>query len=118
MATRKKWFAADCCIHTNPKVVELAAELKLDIDATVGKLCRLWAWAMLSDNESGQIGKLPASEIAAIMRWNKKPDALLRALVNHRFLDQTEDGGLELHGWYEMNGKSAEKSRRDRERKM
>lgn len=113
---RKTWFALDCNIYTNPKVCQLSLKLHLDIDSTVGKLGRLWSWAKLAGNEYGYIGRLPSSEIAGIMRWTKKPDTLVDALVECRFLTRDEDGGLSLHDWYEFNGKSTEKSRKDRER--
>lgn len=118
MAAGKKitWFAADCCIHTNPKVLELAEHLKLDVDTLVGKLCRLWAWAKLCGNESGHIGKLPDQEIADIMRWRKSPRILVQALVDLGFLDEDATGKT-IHGWYELNGKNTEKQRHDRERK-
>lgn len=114
---RKVWVAVDCNAHTNHKVARLADLLKLDIDSTVGKLCRLWAWAKLSENEDGYIGNLPASEFAGIMRWSKKPQALLDALISAGFLDVNSCGEYTLHDWYSMNGKSAEKARKDRERK-
>lgn len=114
---RKLWVAVDCCCHTNPKVMALAELLRLDIDSTVGKLCRLWSWAKLAENEDGRIGSLPASELAAIMRWPKKPQALLDALLELNFLEQDPAGGLVLHDWYELNGKSTEKARMDRDRK-
>ena len=44
------WFAVDTCIHTSPKVVDLASKLGLDLDTTVGKLCRLYAWAKTTGN--------------------------------------------------------------------
>lgn len=119
MAGEKKksaWFATDCCIHTNPKVIDLSLELKLDVDATVGKLARLWAWAIQSGNETGDIGNLPDQEIADIMRWKKSAKALCNALVEFHFLDATETG-RSIHGWYEMNGKNMEKLRKDRARK-
>lgn len=114
---RKVWVAVDCNAHTNPKVMRLAEILKLDIDATVGKLCRLWAWAKLAENEDGYIGRVPAYEIAGIMRWTKKPQILLDALLEAGFLEESLSGYYTLHDWYSMNGKSAEKARKDRERK-
>lgn len=114
---RKLWVAIDCNCHTNQKVIDLAEKLKLDIDSTVGKLCRLWSWAKLTENEDGNIGRLPADELAAIMRWNKKPQILLESLIEVGLLDVTVGGGYSLHDWYELNGKSTEKSRKDRERK-
>lgn len=110
------WFAMDCNIFTNPKVLRLAAALKLDVDATVGKIGRLWAWAMLTGNEDGFIGFLPDEEIADIMRWKKKPAALVCALVECGLLDDGEDG-KSLHDWTDLNGNFQSKKRRERERK-
>ena len=97
--------------------MDLAERLKLDVDTAVGKLCRLWAWAKLLDIEDGNIGRLPAQEIADIMRWRKSAKTLVEAMLELRFLEQSEDGAYWIHGWYELNGKSTEKARKDRERK-
>lgn len=110
------WIALDCNIHTNPKTLELSAVLCLDVDTTVGKLTRLWSWAAQSGNETGDITHLPSEEIAAIMRWKKKPEVLMMALVVHGFIDVTEEKRF-LHDWTELNGKMMAKKRFDRERK-
>lgn len=111
------WFAVDTCIHTSPKVVDLASKLGLDLDTTVGKLCRLYAWAKTTGNESGYIGFIPNEEIAGILRWNKKPQVLVGALTSSGILDKDEDGGYTIHGRYDRNGKSTEKARKDADRK-
>lgn len=118
MANGKLWLWVDCRIHQNEKVNDLAADLGLDADTLVGKLVRLWAWLKSSGSEDGRLGRLPSAEIAAIMRWTKRPDRLVAALVNHGFLSVDESGGYAVHDWYESNGKSTEKARKDRERKM
>ena len=110
------WFAMDCNVFTNPKVLRFAAALKLDADAAVGKLGRLWAWAMLTGNEDGFIGFLPDEEIADIMRWKKKPALLTAALTECGLLEDGADGKV-LHGWMELNGNFQSKKRRERERK-
>ena len=110
------WFAMSCTIHTDPKVLALSADLKLDPDTVVGKLGRLYAWAMLAGNETGEISHLPASEIADIMRWKKKPETLLRALVDNCLIDEVE-GRKFLHSWGKYNGAQIAKRRRDTERK-
>lgn len=112
------WFAVDSLIHTSPKVLDLAERLGLDIDTTVGKLTRLWAWAKMAQNEDGNIGKLPDDELAGIMRWKKKPSVLMSAMLGAGLLERSDAGDLFIHGWYEVNGKSAEKARKDRERKQ
>lgn len=110
------WFAVDCNLYTHPKLMQLAAALKIDADTAAGKLGRLWAWAKQAGNETGYISWMPESEIADIMRWKKKPDALIKSLIQCGFLDRTE-AGLRIHGWEELNGKLQSKKRADRERK-
>ncbi len=110
------WVALDCNIYTNPKILEMSEGLGLDVDTAVGKLTRLWSWAVQSENESGDISRLPASEIAAIMRWKKKPEVLMNALISYGFIDVTDEGKF-LHDWKNLNGKYVSKKRYDRERK-
>ena len=111
------WFGMDCNIFTNPKVIGFAARAKLDIDAAVGKLGRLYGWAAQCGNETGDISHLPGDEVAAIMRWKKKPDDLIAALVLSGLLDRSPEGGLSIHDWDELNGNFMKKKRQDRERK-
>lgn len=111
------WFAMDSMVHMSPKVLLFAEYLKLDVDTAVGKLARLWGWAKLSASETGELGPLPDEELAGIMRWKKKPDMLVNALILSGLIDMEEGGVMFIHGWYEANGKSAEKARKDRERK-
>lgn len=106
------WFSLDCCIHTSPKIVKLSDALGLDLDTTVGKLCRLYAWAKSSGNVNGFIGMIPADEIAGIMRYKGKAKKLVDALLDSGLMDSSE-AGMTIHGWYEANGKSTEKSARD-----
>lgn len=111
------WFAMDSLVHMSPKVLLFAEYLKLDVDTAVGKLARPWGWAKLSASETGELGPLPDEELAGIMRWKKKPDMLVKALFLSGLIDMEEGGVMFIHGWYEANGKSAEKARKDRERK-
>ena len=99
------------------EIIHWLSATKATGHTTVGKLRRLWAWAKLLDIEDGNIGRLPAQEIADIMRWRKSAKTLVEAMLELRFLEQSEDGAYWIHGWYELNGKSTEKARKDRERK-
>lgn len=111
------WFGMDCNIFTNPKVLGFAQTVKLDVDTAVGKLGRLYGWAAQSGNESGDVSHLPPEELAAIMRWRKKPQALVDAMIEHGLLDRDEDGGMSIHHWDELNGNFLRNKRKDRERK-
>ena len=110
------WFAIDCLIHTSPKIILLSEKLGLDIDATVGKIARLWSFAKQSRTEDGNIGKLPFDEVAGIMRWKKKPSDLVNSLIECGLLETNVNGEMIIHDWYEMNGKAAERARIDCER--
>ena len=111
------WFGMDCNIFTNPKVMSFAAGIKLDVDAAVGKLGRLYGWATQCGNESGDISHLPPEEIAAIMRWKKRPETLIDTMVSSGLLDRRDGGGLFIHDWDELNGNFLKNRRKDRERK-
>lgn len=111
------WFGMDCNIFTNPKVLRFAESVKLDVDAAVGKLGRLYGWAAQCGNETGDISHLPTGELAAIMRWRKKPSVLLDALLESGLLDRAADGRISIHHWDELNGNYMRKKRLDRERK-
>lgn len=110
------WFALDCSIWTNPKIAKLAGMLNVDIDAAVCKIARIWSWAMLSENEDGEVTYIPDDELAGIARWKKKPSVLVSALNECGFIDDV-DGRKFLHGWASANGKYPRRKREDRERK-
>ena len=118
MAKQRLCLWLDCRVHTNPKVIRLAEILHLDTDAAVGKLCRLWAWAKMGGIEDGNLGPLPTEELSMIMGWRKRPALLLDALLESGLMEIGPDGDLFLHDWYDINGKSTEKMRKDRERKQ
>lgn len=111
------WFSMDCNVYTNPKILQFAQEAKLDVDAAVGKLGRLYAWAAQCGSEDGDITFLPPQEVAEIMRWKKKPGLLLELLERCGLLARTETGQIRIHGWDERNGSFLRNRRKDRERK-
>jgi hypothetical protein len=103
-------------VHTNPKILNLSTLLKTDVDTIVGKIERIWAWAKIDGNESGEITHIPPAELARIANWNKKATVFMAALIECGFIDNI-DGRLFIHEWYKINGKLIEKQRKDRERK-
>lgn len=91
------WIELHDNLPDHPKVIDLAEALNLDKDAVVGKLIRLWVWA-LNSREDGFLRTKDESTIADIMRYRGKPKTLIKALVEVRFLDPA-DGGYMIHGW-------------------
>ena len=49
-----EWFAVDCCLETKPETVEILVATGEPVDAVIGRLVRLWAWAQLN-SEDGSI---------------------------------------------------------------
>ena len=81
----------------------LAKMLRLDSDALVGKLLRLWTWA-LSNREDGILSDLDAGVLHRIMNYGGKADKLLAALTEVRLLDALPDGRYAIHDWDEHVG--------------
>lgn len=112
------WIRIDTSLCDHPKVIALAAALKLDKDAVVGKLLRLWAWAS-QNRENGILRAYDAETIAEIMRVKTSPQKLLDALCappdgyEHGFIDRAPDGTCALHAWQEYTGKSVEDRNRN-----
>lgn len=93
------WIELHDNLPDHPKVIELATVLKMDKDAVVGKLIRLWLWALLN-RESGTFTHKDVSTIAEIMRFRGKPQRLVDSLVAARLLDY--DGTVYMiHDWEE-----------------
>lgn len=97
------WIESYATLPDHPKTVASAQILKIDRDALVGKLMRLWHWALQRHRD----GFIPASErdfVAEIMRWPKKPATLFEALCavpyGHEkgFLYEVENGYL-INDW-------------------
>jgi DnaD/phage-associated family protein len=115
------WLELHSDLPDHPKVMYCASLLKVDPDLLIGKLCRLWLWA-LNNRESGKFLACETSLIADKMRWNKKADNLISALCSIApgecagFLYKTEDG-YEIYHWQEYAGRLLDKRRKDRERK-
>lgn len=96
------WIKVQDTLPDHRKVVGAAASLKMDKDAFVGKLVRLWLW-VLSQREDGCLREADAETVADVMRYRGKPAKLMAALLEAGLLDNTGDGYL-IHGWEESMG--------------
>ena len=94
------WIEAHDTLPDHPKVLRAAKALRLDSDALVGKLLRLWTWA-LSNREDGILSDLDAGVLHRIMNYGGKADKLLAALTEVRLLDALPDGRYAIHDWDE-----------------
>lgn len=96
------WIELHDNLPDHEKVIEVAATLKMDKDMVVGKLVRLWTWAV-NNREDGLLRDHDISTVAEKMRFRGKPQHLIDALANARLLDPV-DGGYMIHDWDERVG--------------
>ncbi len=82
------------------KMHALAEALKLPLYGAVGIMEMLWHFAGQQTPE-GDLGRVPDRQIAAAVDWNKKPEALVTALVAVGWLDRNEKYRLIIHDWAE-----------------
>ena len=119
------WIEVHDTLPDHPKVLRAARALKLDSDALVGKLVRLWTWA-LGNREDGVLSDLDAERLNYLMNYSGKSERLLDALTENRLLDERERG-YRIHDWdehvmmlrnkrEENRKKSADRVRRFREK--
>lgn len=113
------WIEVHDTLPDHPKVLRAAKALKLDSDALVGKLVRLWVWA-LGNREDGVLNDLDADRLDVIMQYKGKASALLEALVANRLLDALPDEHYIIHDWDEhvmmLRDKREEKRKQNAER--
>lgn len=113
------WIEVHDTLPDHPKVLRAAKALKLDSDALVGKLVRLWVWA-LGNREDGVLNDLDADRLDVIMQYKGKASALLEALVVNRLLDALPDEHYMIHDWDEhvmmLRDKREEKRKQNAER--
>ena len=113
------WIEVHDTLPDHPKVLRAAKALKLDSDALVGKLVRLWVWA-LGNREDGMLNDLDADRLDVIMQYRGKASALLEALVANRLLDALPDEHYMIHDWDEhvmmLRDKREEKRKQNAER--
>ncbi len=93
------WIEVCISLPDHRKVLALSDELQLDKDLIVGKLIRLWTWA-ITHRDTGVFAMRDRKTIAEVMRYKGKPDRLINALVVVGLLDQAEDA-LIIHDWDE-----------------
>ena len=53
---RRPWIKIEICTPDKPEVCSLATQLRMDSDAVVGKLVRLWSWAELNRINPNDLG--------------------------------------------------------------
>lgn len=96
------WIELHDTLPDHKKVIQAADELKMDKDMLVGKLVRLWTWAV-NNRENGAFTAREVKTIAEVMRFRGKVQRLIGALVSAGLLDEAQET-YTIHDWHERVG--------------
>ncbi|MDB5046970.1 MAG: hypothetical protein JWO30_41 [Fibrobacteres bacterium] len=104
------WIEIHQNLPAHPKLIRLAAVLKEPPEQALGRLVKLWLWA-LDYADNGDLSRFGAVEISAACAWSKDSEILLKALQDTHWLD-----GMAIHDWMDYAGRLVEKRVANRER--
>lgn len=102
------WIQVHQTLKDHRKVYSVADALDVDPAHALGLLVSFWLWA-LDNAPSGSLDGISNRMIARAAQWNGNADEFAEALKTADLLDETADGGLELHDWQEYTGSLIEK---------
>ena len=106
------WIASHQSLGKHPKLLRLAARLRITAPQAIGHLHYLWWWT-LEYAPDGNLSKFHPDEIAIASEWTQDPAAWTEALRDCGWIDP--DG--HLHDWDEHGGKLASERAKERDRK-
>lgn len=114
------WIESHDNLAGHPKTRRAARMLGVSIPTMIGHLHLLWHWC-LKYADDGDLSGYDHADIADAMMWDGDPTELVNALLNcgpagkAGFLEETEDGSLIVHDWFDYAGKLIAKREEARE---
>ena len=109
------WIEIHTRLKEHTKTYALMDALKIKKPMAVGLLVCLWLWA-IDNAENGDLTKYPDQAIARAAEWDKKPQTLIKSLIECGWIDCKEDGKKVLHDWMDYAGRLANKRQQSRDR--
>ena len=109
------WIQVHQTLKDHRKVYAAADALDVDPAHALGLIVSFWLWA-LDNAPSGSLDGISNRMIARAAQWTGDADEFVEALKTAEFVDETQDGGLELHDWQEYTGSLIEKREAEKQR--
>lgn len=97
MAASSSWSRLESTVRESPKIYRLADHMDIDDALARGLLAGLWSWAQ-THAPDGDLRGLTHNEIERGAAWKGARGALVKAMIEFGFLDETPDG-LVIHGF-------------------
>ena len=109
------WLQVHQTLKDHRKLFDAADELEVSPPHMMGLLVSFWMWA-LDNAPSGGLDGITPRMIARAAQWEGPAEKLTAALIRAGWLDEKDDGQLEIHDWYEYAGKLIDQRQAEKER--
>lgn len=110
------WIESHQEIRNHPKTKRFAREIQVSVPTAIGYLHCLWWWAT-DYAPDGDLTDFADWEIADAAYYEADdPETFRKALIHAGFIDQTDDGRMQLHDWHDYGGKNLKRQRMANER--
>ena len=109
------WIQVHQTLKDHRKLYDAADELEVTPPHMMGLLISFWLWA-LDNAPTGQLTGITPRMIARAAQYDGPAEKLAGALIRAGWLDEKEDGDLEIHDWYEYAGKLIDQRQAEKER--
>lgn len=109
------WIESHDTLAEHPKTLRFARLIKAELPTVIGHLHLFWWWC-LKYADDGNLSEYEPAELATAAKWGGDAELFVCSLVRAGFIEQTDDGGLYVHDWYEYAGKLIEMRKANAER--
>ena len=109
------WLQVHQTLKDHRKLFDAADELEITPPHMMGLLVSFWLWA-LDNAPKGDLAGITPRMIARAAQWDGEPEKLAETLIRAGWIDENEDGALEIHDWYEYAGKLIDQRQAEKER--
>lgn len=109
------WIQVHQTLKDHRKLFDAADELEISPPHMMGLLIAFWLWA-LDNAPTGSLVDITPRMISRAAQWDGDPEKLAKTLIRAGWIDEKEDGTLEIHDWYEYAGKLIDQRQAEKER--
>lgn len=109
------WLQVHQTLKDHRKLFDAADQLEVEPPHMMGLLVSFWLWA-LDNAPTGSLVDITPRMISRAAQWNGDPEKLAKTLIRAGWIDEKEDGTLEIHDWYEYAGKLIDQRQAEKER--
>lgn len=103
------WLQVHQTLKDHRKLFDAADQLEVEPPHMMGLLVSFWLWA-LDNAPTGSLVDITPRMISRAAQWDGDPEKLAKTLIRAGWIDEKEDGTLEIHDWYICYEEDAQES--------